>query len=541
MQTLFHDDRDSFYALAEACGEAWSESLLSKEALLRKVEKGLEKGSAWYVSRNGFVATRRVASRTRQVNSFMLDIDAHGASSRSAAWMLAELDALVEEGAVPEPTMVVDSGRGIHVYYVLDRSISTRSSDGSENTSVLSWFSDLQDRLAVAFESRFCEFEGVDVDSAVYDLARVARIPGTFNPKAGKCAELVRSAGPFASLPGLSVALEPVFRKKKHAAARKNTPQKGFPLRAAQAARARKIERLQELRGRDCEGSRELMCFLYYNACVQAFPREEAVGMVYAFNARFSSPLPSYEVSCAVRSVDAVELSYGPDKGAKGYYPVSNKKVAELLSVTESENDEIGFFGMSSRALQRRKDKERTRERRASRNARIVELVTRLGMTRKAAAKAVGCSLRTVAYVLAEAKAQAGKLAEASVGTAPSRTVQKTALRIEDVSRRKVGRDGILSEQGFTEGGSVHSGFGKSYAVKGRLNLLDGGAALAGYFERGRGSFRASCGGVVVVAKKMKSSWLRSVSERHIAFPAKSLGYSSINGFRRYKPEPRPT
>lgn len=493
MQTLFHDDRDSFYALAEASGGAWSEELLSKEALLRKVTEGLEKGSAWYVSRNGFVSSRRGVSHTRQINSFMLDIDAHGASSRSAAWMLAELDALVEKGAVPEPTMVVDSGRGIHVYYVLDRSISTRSSDGSENTSVLSWFSDLQDRLAVAFESRFCEFEGVDVDSAVYDLARVARIPGTLNAKAGKCAELVRSAGPFASLPGLSTALEPVSRKKA-AIAKKSVPQKGFPLHAAQAARARKIERLQELRGRDCEGSRELMCFLYYNACVQAFPREEAVGMVYAFNARFSSPLPSYEVSCAVRSVDAVELSYGPDKGAKGYYPVSNKKVAELLSVTDSENDEIGFFGMSSRALQRRKDKERTRARREARNARIVELVTRLGMTRKAVAEAVGCSLRTVAYVLAEAKAQAGKLAETSLETAPSRAVQKTVHRIDDVFRGGLGGDRGLPEQGFVEGDSVHSGFGKPYAVKGGLNLLDGGAALAGYFERDRGSFRASCG-----------------------------------------------
>lgn len=431
LETLLHDDRGSFYALSSASPRGWSESLLSKPVLIGKVSRGLEEGRAWYVSRNGFVSTRRGSSRARQVNAFMFDIDAHGASPRSAAWMLSELDALVAQGLVPEPTMVVSTGRGIHVYYVLESSISVRRADGSENSAMLSWFSDLQDRLAVVFEERF-DGDGVDVDSAVYDLARVARVPGTWNPKASCFAELVREGGPFVSLPALSALLPREDPPSRPARGKGRSLSGNAPRAAMHASRARRIERLQASRGGRCEGTRELMCFLYYNACTQAYGPDDAAAMVRAFNARFSAPLPAREVSQVVRSVDSAVLSYGPEKGGRGYYPVSNARIAELLSVTPAENDEIGFVGGPSRAKaeKRAAAKAATAARRAARDAEIALLAAEGSMTRREIASRVGCSLRTVAYVLAAIRGHDG--GKASVAG----RVQKAAPGIDVVFPR---------------------------------------------------------------------------------------------------------
>ena len=397
LNTLLRDDRNSFYSLSEMSDKGWRDLLLSKVALLRKVARGLAATSAWYVSRNGFTSRNRASANARQINAFMFDIDVHNESKVSPADLFDKLTSLVNNNDLAEPTMVVDTGRGLHVYYVLDNSISTRCANGKANDKLVSWFKDIESRMAITFESHFCDMDGVDVDAAVYDLARVARIPGTYNAKAQRYARLLKADGPTPSLAELSKAFIDTLFKPKAPRRRRMTNNSTIYV-AAQAQRARKIEMLQALRGAGCKGTRELMCFLHYNACAQAYDRELAAQKTIAFNEQFDTPLPLAEVRQAIRSVDSVELTYGPYRGQSGFYPISNAKLCNLLNVSADENTVINFTGNTAKARARAERKLQTARKREHRNKRIKDLKAS-GHTNREIAREVGVSLRTVVTV----------------------------------------------------------------------------------------------------------------------------------------------
>lgn len=67
------------------------------------------------------------------------------------------------------------------------------------------------------------------------------------------------------------------------------------------------------------------------------------------------------------------------------------------------QTEAMGPKRLSKRARDRMEAKRRTREKRARRNARILELYREGGMTQLDVAHAVGCSPRTVGYVLHDA------------------------------------------------------------------------------------------------------------------------------------------
>lgn len=397
LNTLLRDDRNSFYSLSEMSDKGWRDILLSKDALLRKVTRGLNATSSWYVSRNGFTSRTRASASARQINAFMFDIDVHNESNVSPADLFGKLMTLVNNNDLAEPTMVVDTGRGLHVYYVLDNSISTRCANGKANDKLVSWFKDIESRMAITFESHFCDMDGADVDAAVYDLARVARIPGTYNAKARRYARLLKADGPTPSLAELSKAFIDTLFKPKAPRRRRMTNNSTIYI-AAQAQRARKIEMLQALRGASCKGTRELMCFLYYNASAQAYDRKLAAQKTIAFNERFDTPLPLAEVRQAIRSVDSVELTYGPYRGQRGFYPVSNAKLCNLLNVSADENTVINFAGSTAKTRHRAERKLHTARKREQRNKRIKDLKAS-GLTNREIARQVGVSLRTVVTV----------------------------------------------------------------------------------------------------------------------------------------------
>lgn len=188
---------------------------------------------------------------------------------------------------------------------------------------------------------------------------------------------------------------------------------------AAQAQRARKIEMLQALRGASCKGTRELMCFLYYNASAQAYDRKLAAQKTIAFNERFDTPLPLAEVRQAIRSVDSVELTYGPYRGQRGFYPVSNAKLCNLLNVSADENTVINFTGSTAKARQRAERKLHTARKREQRNKRIKDLKAS-GLTNREIARQVGVSLRTVVTVTNSNTSQSQQGATHTI--APTRT-----------------------------------------------------------------------------------------------------------------------
>lgn len=92
---------------------------------------------------------------------------------------------------LPTPTMIILSGRGIAWFYKYSKPISTF--DENKNLTEDSKLHDLMYQCALEkLRQEFVEWKGVvDVDT-VSDYARVTRLPGTINVKAGRFAELYK-------------------------------------------------------------------------------------------------------------------------------------------------------------------------------------------------------------------------------------------------------------------------------------------------------------------------------------------------------------
>lgn len=92
---------------------------------------------------------------------------------------------------LPEPTMIVLSGRGIGWFYKYRRPITTFDRNGDSTQA-----SELHDLMYKCMlekvRQEFCDWKGVvDIDT-VSDHARVTRLPGTINVKAARFAELYK-------------------------------------------------------------------------------------------------------------------------------------------------------------------------------------------------------------------------------------------------------------------------------------------------------------------------------------------------------------
>ncbi len=384
-RALCHDDRSSFYCIArkESNGQ-WSESFARSDQLLGY--SLFDDAADWYISRNGFSQRSRKTERLRQINALMYDLDCHQGNARLAvAEGLQALWDAVLQGNLPEPSLIVDTGRGLHVYYVMERSLAYRVRGGAFNEKGLAFFRDVEAKLLSSLKHALGAAPQLEVDTTVLDFARVGRIPGTFNVSAGRYAQLVHLREDYYSLSQLSTlcSLKPLLHAKR--------PGKSTLMAFDKLALSRvgKLFKLQEARGFNCQGNRELMCFCLYNAAVQVYAdKEDAYRRLVEFNSRFNEPLASAVLSQIVRSVTKV-----------GFYKMSAATIVNKLKMSSGEIESTSFFE-SRRMIERQEAKRATAEKRQARNEKIVALYAAPDATMESVAKAVGVCKRTVASVL---------------------------------------------------------------------------------------------------------------------------------------------
>lgn len=421
-RTLLQDDRNSFYIVSTDEGGAWHDEAFRAKDL---VSRRWYSDANWYVSHNGFTGRRRQTERTRQLNALFFDIDCHSAPieelSDLVEKIIANVNDAVRASKLPKPSLVVDSGRGVHLYYVLDRSVPYRfRGKGKINAKGERLFKAVQAQIADILEETVAGIGYAQVDRSVFDHARVSRIPGTWNDKAWRFARLVSVCEDYHHLDDLR-AYEPARKRKEEARPRGRI----LTYNPLMMARLGKVRELQEYRGFRCEGNRELMAFVFYNTAVQVYQRDEAVNQLEAFNARYLAPLPQSEIDNVVSSVDNVVNV----RGEKGFYLLKADKVAELLALTEEEMAATNFFA-SKRMMERMEAKRKTKAKRDARNAEIVRLYSTGEMTQEDVSEAVGCSLSTVKAVLASEGLTRRRVASQAHSGRKNKTLKEAAAAL---------------------------------------------------------------------------------------------------------------
>lgn len=399
--------------------------------LQQAAAKAIASGGDCYVSVNGFCGNRRTQQGLRQVVALFFDIDvvkAHVSGSMDGAdaakdAALALIESAVAQGRFPEPTMAVDTGRGLQLHLVLDRSCSARKADGTPNAALLQHVSRLQSKLLALLEDIFADIcYLVDVDRSCTDLTRLCRLPGSWNSKAACRARLVTAAGPEHSLDALRGYVhfgaapekpsKPVSARKGKKAATAlpaSAFEGGNPLVSARAAAIEALQSARRRRGEDL-GYRNEMVWAYMNNLFNIMPIEQAHLRTVELNARFSRPLPQSELMGTMRCLKR--------RGAP--YRVSNARLAEHMGMSQEEADETGFMAScTSRAAERRLMCEATAKRKAERNALILSLAA-TGMVYADIAEKAGCSKRTVSSVLAANNAARRASSEGNAADAPT-------------------------------------------------------------------------------------------------------------------------
>lgn len=399
---ITHDDRNSYYVVSSDASGSWADTAVKKESL---PALGFNATANYYMTHNGFTSCCRKANEVRQLNALFFDLDCHNLPAPETRAAVSDtiqaINASVQSSALPEPTMLIDSGRGVQLFFVLERSVPCRLAQNNSGEKGVVLFQHVQQQLARAIAAAISHVKGISVDQATFDASRVSRIPGTFNVKANRFATLVRASERFYSLAELaSFTARLALRSFSSKNARRThthtaTLIKYQPLMMSRLA---KLVELQQYRQFDCFGTRELMSFVFYNTAVQIYSRENAVERLRAFNARFTTPLANSEIKGIVSSVDSVVNV----RGEKGYYLIGAQRLTELLALTPEEIVAVNFFE-SRRSIQRKEAKRQTAQKRVRRNKHIVELYNQ-GFTQAAIARKASCSIRTVASVIKTAK-----------------------------------------------------------------------------------------------------------------------------------------
>lgn len=402
---ITHDDRNSYYVVSSDASGSWEDTAVKSESLSAI---GFNTKSAYYMTHNGFTSACRKSEQVRQLNTLFFDLDCHDRDlQETRAIVIQTLDTLkqaVGDGILPQPTMTIDTGRGVQLFYVLTRSIPYRTSANSQvNIKSVKLFENVQKRMASLLDSVVSSIKGISVDRATFDVSRVSRIPGTFNAKAGRYASLCDySFDALYSLSKLSgliptCAEQPSCKTDLKRAFKKTSSIINYqPLLKSRLA---KIIELQKLRNFNCKGNRELMSFVFYNTAVQVYPHEIAQQKLSSFNNNFINPLNVSELNGIIKSVDSVTNM----RGEQGYYLIGANRLRELLAMTLEEEVAINFFE-SKRSVLRKEAKRITKEKRDQRNARIVTLFRQGSHTYASIAKQVMCSVRTVATVISSYK-----------------------------------------------------------------------------------------------------------------------------------------
>lgn len=290
-----------------------------------------------YVTPNTTYIPFRRVENIRQFRALFLDFDNIEGDKVYVGHMILEL---ADEGKIPRPTMITDSGRGIHVYWKIEH---------APYGALYSW-QEIEDML-------YHRLKHLGADKQATDASRLLRLPNTINSKNDKlCAVMYLDQDLQYSMYDIKEKyIVPNLKKKykKYNTKKKVTTNAFFNSYSLHMTRAKDIITLCKLRNYNVKGYRNMIlhCYAYWIG-IYARNEEELRESVEELNNKFVAPLKPSEVNAILRCVPkAIDkfIAYeqgirnGEDKRIskgmkdKAGYWYKNETLIERLDMTEHE------------------------------------------------------------------------------------------------------------------------------------------------------------------------------------------------------------
>lgn len=422
LDILYHDSkhRNGYFLNAQyrpTIRETWTANIDSLESDMDSTDV--------YVAINSFHGKSRRSSNVHTINAIFFDLDFHEPCSNN------ELDERInnthdlilsaaDRGVLPRPTMITKSGRGLGLFYVLEKSIANTP---NTQKSIQFWkhvsnglANMIEHVLTDAFYRSDQVYALLELDwKVVADVSRVCRLPGTTNSKVHRICMLedvyeVNGQPVYYNLSELAKFIPNPEKKDKPAVRSAGGNVVDFSAYKTSPMLYRRLEKLTRAQKifMNKTGNRELLCFYYYNTACQLYAPLEAQAMLYEFNDNFSMPIEAYELDNIVRSVSSATDQNGD---IKGYYKLTDQYIAEKLGLeqmvklgelTQDQIDYIGF-GRASKQLQRALQKSENRRKKEERNTQILNyIIENPGEKYADIAGIFGVSIRTINRIVKE-------------------------------------------------------------------------------------------------------------------------------------------
>jgi Sigma-70, region 4 len=348
-----HKNADGWIALCKKMGEEFKQYHYKLSQINEEVIKEFLDGN-FYFSQNTFYVPRRKVENIRQLRSLFVDVDCYtmGYSPEEIVYLIhTEL-----KDKFPLPNRIIMSGQGCVPIWDIEP---------APYMALPLW------QTIIHYLVNIFKPYGADVHAI--DAARVFRVDGSINYKNNKEVRILYIHDEKKRLDWWRDTYLPEIKKKKEK--KKGRPKKVVSLFNAYSLhfyRLLDLVKLVELRKGEMEGLREITLFLYrYWSCNYCKDPVLALENALDLNKKFTKPLSEKEVREATKSAEKMfykRMTEEERKKAreKGYpdagYNYSNKKLIELLKITEEEQKHLSTI-ISKKEKQRR-DTEKKREKR---------------------------------------------------------------------------------------------------------------------------------------------------------------------------------
>lgn len=314
-------------------------------------------GEDVYYSQNSFYKPQRRIDNIRQLRSLYVDLDVYNLGM-TPEWVLGKLEFEFFGQAIPEPNMVIFSGRGLVLIWNIEP-IPYKAMP-----------------LWRAVETFFVDqLKEVGADTKATDPARIFRLAGTINSKNNAIVKAEYRHDHRYDIHQLQYDYLPELSPKKLAVkkkGRKTRIVRMFNTYTLHLSRARDLAKLVELRQGDVEGFRETVLFLYrYWTCCFTDDPDRALDDTLSLNSEFLHPLPEREVINATKSAEKAWAMKSDAKAnelakALGYpgagYNMPNSKIIEWLDISPQEQEHLSsIIGAAEKRRRNRLQKEKWR------------------------------------------------------------------------------------------------------------------------------------------------------------------------------------
>lgn len=327
------------------CADGWI-TLARKDPHTRKFrqrhykpEELAESLSEWtgedvYYSQNSFFKPQRRIDNIRQLRSLYVDMDVYNLNL-TPEWVLGKLELEYFREIMPEPNMVIFSGRGLVLVWNIEP---------IPYKAMPLWRS-IENYLIDTLQD-------LGADMKASDPARIFRLAGTVNSKNQTTVTAHYRHGYRYDIHELQYDYLPELTPKpQNKRGRKPKIIRLFNTYTLHLVRARDVAKLVRLRDGDVRNHREYICFLYrYFTCCYTNDPVQALEDTLSLNDEFTEPLSRREVITATKSAEKAWNAKSDAKAnelakAMGYpgagYMLTNKKLIDWLAITPEEQREM--------------------------------------------------------------------------------------------------------------------------------------------------------------------------------------------------------